>query len=118
MSYAGEYNIIIEQGIPLDKTFTYYQPDGTTPIDLSSYTAKMQARKQFDSVDTLLDLTTENGGIELGGAAGTVRVIAASSVTKTFRDNGVYDIVLYDENGKPDKFLKGILAIERSATDV
>jgi len=41
----------------------------------------MQVRATIDNASTLLSLTTENGGIALGGAAGTITVTATATQT-------------------------------------
>lgn len=117
MSAAGIYNFIVEQGAGFDRTFTYYQADGKTPVDLTGYLARMQARLSTDATEKLIDLTTENGGIVLGGAAGTVRVIIPEMLTKTLTFNEAgYDLELIPSGADPDKFLRGTIMLEREYT--
>jgi hypothetical protein len=75
---AGTFNIVAEQGATYNKLFTLTNSAGDL-IDLTGYTARLQVREKYSSETKLLDLTTENGGITLGGAAGTVAVLATAT---------------------------------------
>lgn len=90
---AGKYDLTIEQGATLAQVFTYKDPNGTA-INLTGYAARCQVRRAIGSTSTLLDLTTENGGITLGGVAGTVTLNATATATALLSGNGVYDIEL------------------------
>ena len=74
-------NLEISQGSSFSKTWRWdvLLDDGTTEIvDLTGYTARLVAKSAYDGT-TLLDLTTENGGLVLGGSAGTIRMIVTSA---------------------------------------
>lgn len=78
MINPGTYNIVCPQGATFDRTFTVNV--GATPLDLTGYTAAMQVRESADSATALLSLT--NGtGITLGGTAGTISVVVASTAS-------------------------------------
>lgn len=65
------------------------------PMDLSGYTARMQIRAAITATEVLASLTTENGGITLGGAAGTIELYLSDEATAllTFV-KAVYDLEL------------------------
>jgi hypothetical protein len=91
---AGVHDITIEQGA----TFTLsviWKDSNDTPIDVTGYTARMQLRQKYNSETAALSLTSAAGDIVLGGAAGTIVVTAAATVTDDipFR-TGVYDLEL------------------------
>lgn len=91
---AGTHDIVCDQGATFTRVFTWQDSTGV-PINLSMYTARMQVRATIDSASTLLSLTTENGGIALGGAAGTVTVTATATQTAAVAAGCyVYDIEL------------------------
>jgi hypothetical protein len=91
---AGTHNLVCDQGATFTRVFTWEDGAGI-PIDVTSYTARMQVRATVDSASTLLSLTTENGGIALGGAAGTVTVTATATQTAAVAAGCyVYDIEL------------------------
>lgn len=80
MALAGGYDITIDQGATYSQVFTWKDSAGD-PVSLVGWTARMQVRRRTPSTGTLVDLTTENGGITLGGAAGTITVTIAATAT-------------------------------------
>ena len=91
---AGIYNITAEQGATLSRTITWKNSTGN-PINLSGYTARMQVRADYESAASLLTLTTENGGITLGGALGTIVITASATATAALSAGSyVYDLEL------------------------
>lgn len=75
---AGTYNIVAEQGATYSKLFTLTNSAGDL-IDLTGYTARLHVREAYSGEVKLLELTTENGGITLGGAAGTLALLATAT---------------------------------------
>lgn len=90
---AGLFDIEIEQGATFDIAFLYEDGDGN-PIDLTGMTARMQLRRQFNSPDSLLDLTTENGRISIEGLTGTITLYVSATDTALLTGSGVYDLEL------------------------
>ena len=89
---AGLYDIVAEQGATLDRVITWRDSAGAL-IDLTSYTARMQVRNDYQSTTVVLDLTTENGGITLGGALGTITLTAsATAMADIASGTYVYDL--------------------------
>lgn len=89
---AGTYNIVCDQGSTLSRVITWKNSSGT-PINLTSYTARMQVRDGYSATSSLLSLTTENGGITLGGALGTITLVASATDTAALTpDQYVYDL--------------------------
>jgi len=89
----GKYNFICPQGSTFSKQLTW--DIDQTPVDLTTYTARMQVREKYTSTQKILDLTTENGGITLGGSNGTIDIsidadTSSAIVAKTY----VYDLEL------------------------
>lgn len=113
---AGKRNIIIEKGA----TFQYnliWKDSSDVPIDLTGYTARMQVRKTFTTDETLLDLTTENGGITLGGALGTIAIVGDDTDTSAIDAKvGVYDIELVSPAGVVKRLLEGEVTIKPEVT--
>lgn len=86
--------LTIEQGATYRKKLTWKDSAGD-PIDISGYTARMHIREEKDSSNTLIELTDANGGIALGGAAGTIEMLILADVTETITwADGVYDLEL------------------------
>ena len=89
---AGLYDIVAEQGATLDRVITWRNSAGAL-INLTSFTARMQVRSDYQSSTVVLDLTTENGGITLGGAAGTITVnVSATAMAAIPSGTYVYDL--------------------------
>ena len=89
----GKYNMICPQGSTFSQQLTY-SIDGI-PVNLTGYTARMQVREKYTSKTSVIDLTTENGGITLGGSAGTIDLYISSGVTElTVSKDYVYDLEL------------------------
>lgn len=91
---AGQYDITCDQGATFSRVITWKNSNGT-PIDLTNYTARLQVRSNYPSSTVLLNLTTENGGISLGGALGTITLAATATATGAIAaDEYVYDLEL------------------------
>lgn len=68
------------------------------PIDLSTYTARMQIREKIDTA-VLYELTTENGGIVLNNIDYTINLNIPAAITETFTfKKAVYSIELVNTN--------------------
>jgi hypothetical protein len=73
--------------------------DAGLPVDLSGWTALAHVRLTADAPDILVNLSTENGGIVLGGALGTIDLFIHDEETSAFTfTNAVWDISLKDTN--------------------
>ena len=91
---ASKYNIKIDKGSTFNLRLTWKDESGAL-VDLTGYTARMHIRDKVSSASTLLELTTENSGIVLGGVAGTINIIiTASASTSATWTSGVYDLEL------------------------
>lgn len=93
---AGTYDFIIEQGSTFTRTITYTDSAGEA-IDLTGYTARMQIRETKESNSVLAELTTENSGITIVGATGTITLLITAAVTaKMSFSKAYYDLELID----------------------
>ena len=117
---AGKLNIVIEQGTTFNPVLTY--TDNATPpvaIDLTGYTARMQIKlkKTDPSFITGGELTTENGGIVLGGVAGTITLLITDTVTAAFVfSNAVYDLELISSGSIVTRLLQGSATLSIETT--
>lgn len=91
---------------------TYYPP-----LDLTGYTGRMQVRANQAAQDVLLELTTENGGINITGPTGTIemRSTAAATAALTF-GGGVYDLELTATDGFVTRLAQGAVTVSREVT--
>lgn len=112
---AGTYHFSMEQGSTFTRSITY-KDSNDTAIDLSGYTARMQLRKNIDDSTTLIELTTSNGRITLGGVAGTVTISISAADTAALNPvEGVYDLELVTGD-TVEKLLAGTFTIQREVT--
>lgn len=89
----GKYNFVCPQGATFSKQLTWEIDN--IPVDLTTYTAKMQVREKYTSPNATVSLTTENGGITLGGEEGTIDIdINATATAGIVAKEYVYDLEL------------------------
>lgn len=113
MINPGTYNIVCPQGATFDRTFTVNV--GATALDLTGYTAAMQVRESADSTGTLLSLTN-GAGITLGGTAGTISVVVASTASAAIPAGSYsYDLEL-NSGGTITRLLEGAFNVTGNVT--
>lgn len=115
---AFKLNLCIDQGATFTKLAmwkTGKKPG--VPVDLTGCTARMQVRAKQDAPDVLVELTTENGGIVLGGAAGTIalRIEAAATAAYEWR-SGVYDLEIIFADGTVRRLMYGSVSVSLEVT--
>ncbi len=87
----GKYNFICPQGSTFSKQLTWTIEE--EPVNLETYTARMQVREKYSSKIAIVDINTENGGITLGGDEGTILLYISDEVTQQIvAKNYVYDL--------------------------
>jgi hypothetical protein len=112
---AGEYDITIEQGSGFSLPLTYEAPEGSL-VDFTGSTARLHVRSKYSSIDTLIELTTENGGIELTEDGEITLSISADDTAELTFSRGVYDLEIVPPTGEPYKIIKGNVFLKREAT--
>ena len=111
---AGELNLTVEQGTTFSQTLTW-KIDGTA-VNLTGYTARMQARKDVASSETIFSLT-QSAGLTLGGAAGTIIItLTATQTAALIAGNYVYDLELVSSAGVVTRLVQGTLAVSAEVT--
>jgi hypothetical protein len=111
---AGAYNFTIEQGATFNLLMTWRIDN--VPVNLTGYTARLQARIDVDETDTILSLTT-GAGITLGGAAGTISLDQTATQTALLpKGEYVYDLELQSSGGIVTRLLQGELNISAEVT--
>lgn len=115
---AGLYNIVADQGSTLSRII-YYKDPAKKPIAFSGYTARMQVRSTVDSDTVILELTTENGRIELGDTDGSISLYVADTVMISIPEGiYVYDLELVAPSSTlyVYKILQGNFAVRSEVT--
>lgn len=116
---AVTHNITIEQGATMRLLFRYETKDNlgvVTPVNLSTYTARMQIRKTLKADPPMLSLTTENGGITLGADGSIVVEATAEQTAALDAAVGVYDLELEAADGRVTRLLKGNVKVSFEVT--
>lgn len=84
-------NITLEEGVPHAIVVQVRDAAGNA-IDLTGRTIKWQVRRALNSAETLLDKTTENGGITNGGVVGNFTIhVSASDLLDVDWTSAVHD---------------------------
>lgn len=112
---AGVYKIVCDQGATFERLLTIKDSNGDL-LDLTGYTARMQVRPEVESDSILVELTTENGRITLGDAAGTVSLYIAASDTAALDKSGFYDLEIIAVDGTVSRILKGKFDLDPEVT--
>lgn len=99
-----------------DRTESEVDTVQSTPIDLTGYSGRMQVR-DADTNTQQYELTTVNGGLVFGGAAGTITFFIAHTETDdpTY-DDCVYDLEIVDTTGDVIPLLSGSFKLQDQIT--
>ena len=111
---AGSYDFTIEQGATFNLLMTWNI--NSVLVNLTGYTARLQARVDVEDTETVLSLTT-GAGITLGGAAGTISLDQTATQTALLPGGEyVYDLELQSSGGEVTRLLQGELNISAEVT--
>lgn len=115
---AGQYNIVADQGSTLSRII-YYKDPANKPIVFGGYTARMQVRPSTSSETVVLELTTENGGIELGDTDGSIALYVDDAVMAGIEE-GLYkydfELIAPSSELYVYKLLQGNFAVRSEVT--
>ena len=102
------------QGATFDLNLTWNVSG--SPVNLTSYTARMQVRDTFDTATTVLNFTS-GSGITLGGTAGTILVEATAATTAGVPvGQYVYDLELVSAGSAVTRLIQGNLTLDPEVT--
>lgn len=116
-THPAKHNFFVYRGATFSEQIEWKDENGVA-IDLSGFTARMHMRDTLEATTPFLTLTTENGGIALGGAAGTVDLLASAAATSAISaTSGVYDLELVAGDGVTvTRLLEGLVTISPEVT--
>jgi hypothetical protein len=111
----AELSFAIYQGATFSLTLTWETGDDPAPVNLTGFTAAMKVKAGEDLV---IELTTENGGITLGGALGTILLSIDAEDTADFAApaSATYDLLLTSAGGVVTPLVTGLINIRESVT--
>jgi len=136
---AATLDLSVDQGATFRLVLALTQPVTSTAIDLTGYSAEMMVRKSYFDLLPLLTITSGNGGLTIGGTAGTIMIVisaaqsSAFSVPPTVPVNGyglqgilynagpptqsyVYDLDLQYPSGDIVRLVQGAFTVSAAAT--
>lgn len=103
------------QGETWSLSLTWKQSTGT-PVDLTGYTARMQARETYGASSTVLSLTS-GSGITLGGTAGTIAISVPASTTAAIgAATYVWDLEVVSGGSAVTRLVQGNLIVTPEVT--
>lgn len=113
----GKYNLRIYCGSTFDKVITW-KDENNNLVNLTGWTARLQMRATIGADNPFMTLTTGNGGITLGGAAGTISLMIAASATSALTViEGIYDLKMIAPDGITiTRLLEGFVFISPEVT--
>jgi hypothetical protein len=110
-SKPGKHNFTIWRGATFRKQLTI-KSNGVV-WNLTGWTGNLIIRDKPNGTAIFTSMTTENGGMVLGGTTGTVDLIIPASETATFAWNaGVYDLILVSGEGEAWALLYGGFSVK------
>ena len=113
---AGIYNIVADQGATLSRVITW-RDSAKNPYNITGYTARMHVRSEVESASLVLELTTANSRITLGGATGQVTLnVAASIMTDVPAGKYVYDLELVSTTSVVTRLVQGNFVVRGEVT--
>ena len=113
---AAVFNFTIEQGSTLNKVLISKDSVGAI-INLTGYTARMQARPSISSDTVYLDMTTANGQIVLTAQTGSIQLLLSAATTNAIDwQKAKYDLELVSSSGAVTRLIYGDIDVSRGIT--
>lgn len=117
---AHKVKLEIDQGATFDKKFTWMtgvNKAAAVPVDLTSCKARAQFREELESETVLLELTTENQRIVLGGTSGDIHLLINATDTAAMTwTTGVYDLEIEFPDGTVVRRMAGPVVVSPEVT--
>ena len=92
-------------------------PADFVPVDLTGCMARMQIRAEVGAILPLLELSTTNGRIALGGVDGTATLTLDAVTTAALTwDSGVWDLEITHPGGEVSRMAEGTASVSPEVT--
>lgn len=112
---AGRYTIQAEQGATLELRLTWRDSEGD-PIDLSTYSARMEVRRAPGAGDALISIA-DGDGITLDSSGHIDIEIDAETMSDCPAGDLRYDIEVESAGGKVTRVLEGVFKVSPEVTE-
>ena len=120
MSDPHKVPLRIIQGATFDEIYVWKVGDSeenAIPVNLTGCVARAHVREKIESPAVLLQLTTENGRIVLGGASGSIQLLIAAADTSAINwKSGVYDLEIEFPDGRVVRRMYGGVSVSPEVT--
>lgn len=114
MQAPGRLDLELWQGATWSYVLTWEVAGN--PVNLSGYTARLQARASVEATATALSIST-TAGITLGGSLGTVTLSRSATETAALTPGRYYyDLELVSSGGVVTRLTEGTLTIYAEVT--
>lgn len=114
---AGVYDILIEQGASWYRPFRRWEADGTTPISVIGYVARMKIRQSYTSSVVQVSLTSDPGGGIVLSDTNLIEVTMTAEQTAAINiARGVWDLELEAPDGWVIRLLQGKVTVSPEVT--
>ena len=112
----ARYDITVYQSATFERVFQWKDDEGNI-VDLTGYNAYMQVRRT-PSQNPILDLSTENGKIDLEEVQGKIKIYLSAEETDNLpRGEYQYDLLAQvGENGQRTRLLEGKFIVSPAVT--
>lgn len=118
ISFTGDDDESIDLTIPQRAGYSIdliYKDVHGVPVDVSTYTARMQIRENFGT-SPIITLTS-GSGIVLGASDGRVTVVFTGAQTGGFNfTRALWDLFMTPSGAEPIRLLKGTITLDKSVT--
>ena len=112
----ASYDFVLRQGSTWNQSIVWKDSNGV-PVNLTGYSARMQIRPQVNSETVIVELTSENGRIDIDAPSGKLTLsLDAETTAGICQSTGVYDIELESLDGTVTAILAGSVKIGREVT--
>jgi len=114
---AAQHDFLIEQGATFKTTLTYTDNTGTA-IDLTGYSARMQARANVSDVSPVINLSVGSGIAFTNPTSGQFDIEMTASETAALNAGQVlkYDLELESPAGVVIRLLRGTITVDAEVT--
>lgn len=117
MAAPLKHPLKIYQGATFRDVTTWRAGAPAQPVDLTGCTARMQVRQRIDAPAVLAELNTTNGGVMLGGTAGTITLhLTAVQTAAIAWTSGVYDLEVVFPSGDVRRLFYGTVTVSPEVT--
>lgn len=107
---SEQLDVRLNYNYPQPSTLTYERPAGTA-VNLTNYTGALKVVSLDDTDAYATTLTTANGGLTLGGVAGTVTINWHTFIA-SLPEVGRYSLHVINASGGNDMVTTGTIVVE------